>query len=320
MVYEYKEQLKELLPEYLEILEERGITENRKNDYWVCPFCGSGTNHNHTTGFHVIGGVKYMCFACGAKGDIYDLVAHIENVKGDYWRHKYNKALSILRPYLSSERPAAQPVHKQPMKIQKNDYSDYLRQCHANVGKNDYFRRRGLSNEIIEKFMLGFDPAKNLVTIPFNKNLTGGYIHRILFEGSNKYCKHGAALFNAGALDADSQYVFITEGQIDALSYEELGFPAIGLGGTNEVDRLVELLKQKPTDKILIIALDNDTAGRKATARLIDVLAEAEVECRYVVVSWIYGGHKDANECLTADRDGFRERVNKFLEMLNLGV
>lgn len=42
MGFEYKEELKELLPDYMELLEEQGKTENRGNDYWTCPFCDSG--------------------------------------------------------------------------------------------------------------------------------------------------------------------------------------------------------------------------------------------------------------------------------------
>ena len=43
MGFEYKEELKQLLPDYMELLEEQGKIENRGN-YWTCPFCGSGNN------------------------------------------------------------------------------------------------------------------------------------------------------------------------------------------------------------------------------------------------------------------------------------
>ena len=55
MGFEYKEELKEMLPDYMELLEEQAKTENRGNNYWACPFCGSGNNEHHTAAFHING-------------------------------------------------------------------------------------------------------------------------------------------------------------------------------------------------------------------------------------------------------------------------
>ena len=77
----------------------------------------------------------------------------------------------------------------------------------------------------------------------------------------------------------------------------------------NEVPKLVKRLKEKPSDKILVLALDNDKAGRRATGKLIEELAEAELDQRYIVKSDIYSKYKDANEFLVADREGFIERI-----------
>lgn len=197
------------------------------------------------------------------------------------------------------------------------DYTEYLHKCHENVVQTDYFINRGLSQETIDKFKLGYDSEKNLVTIPYNPGCKG-YVDRVLWDGNNKYYKHGNELFNVDALYSESidkflfgndEYVFITEGQIDAISFEEIGLSAIGLGGVNEVPKLVKRLKEKPSDKILVLALDNDKAGRRATGKLIEELAEAELDQRYIVKSDIYSKYKDANEFLVADREGFIERI-----------
>lgn len=85
MGFEYKEDLKQLLPDYMELLEEQGKAENRGNDYWTCPFCDSGNKQNNSAAFHIIG-TKFQCFSCDEHGDIFDLVAHIEKLskKGFY--------------------------------------------------------------------------------------------------------------------------------------------------------------------------------------------------------------------------------------------
>lgn len=198
------------------------------------------------------------------------------------------------------------------------DYTEYLYKCHENVVKTDYFINRGLSQKTINKFKLGYDPEKNLVTIPYNTDCKG-YVDRVLWDGNSKYYKHGNELFNVKLLyetEMDKRlfgdrgdYVFICEGQIDAMSFEEIGLSAVGLGGVNEVSKLVEQLKDKPSNKVLVLALDNDKAGKRATGKFIEELAEAELEQEYIVISGMYEKYKDSNEFLIADREGFIEKM-----------
>lgn len=319
MGFEYKEELKELLPDYMELLEEQGKTENRGNDYWTCPFCDSGNKQNNSAAFHVIG-TRYKCFACDAGGDIFDLVAHMENLPSD-WKKHYNRTLKIMRPYLDGNKPKKNREEYIPEFIVSIDYTEYLHKCHNNVAQIDCFINRGLSKKIIDRFNLGYDPEKKVATIPYNPDCKG-YVHRILWNSDNKYCKFGSEIFNIDALydsstDAllfgSTDYVFICEGQIDAMSFAEIGLDAIGLGGVNEVSKLVKQLKEEPCNKILVLALDNDKAGRRATGKFIEELAEAELDQDYIVISGLYGKYKDANEFLFADRKGFIDRMNSVI-------
>ena len=318
--YENKEELKSLLPTYLELLEDMGMTENRGNDFWDCPFCGSGTGINQTPAFHLLEeGTKYKCFSCGESGDIFDLVKHVEHMEDKRYPRVYAKTEKIMKPYLG--RPLdydvkAQKTEKQEVKQQ--DFSEYLKECHSQVCFTNYFHKRGLSDHIINKFQLGFDPKQNIVTIPYNVGHEGtGYIHRALWQCSNKYIKHGNEPFNIGAIkNNSSEFVFITEGQIDAMSFEEIGYPALGLGGVNEVDKLVELIVDIGTPKYLVLALDNDVPGKKETGRLIETIAETGFPFRFLTVSWIYGNYKDANEFLIKDREGFERQDKKIIGMI----
>lgn len=316
MGFEHKEDLKQLLPDYLDLLEEQGKIENRGEGYYVCPFCDSGNKQNYTAAFH-INGTRYKCFSCDAGGDIFDLVGHMEGLlKGDFVKH-YNRTLKIMRSYLDGYKPKKSREEYIPEFTIPVDYTDYLHNCHENVVQTDYFINRGLSQKTIDKFKLGYDPEKNLVTIPYNTDCKG-YIHRILWDSDNKYCKFGNEIFNINALYEPSidalicgsrDYVFLCEGQIDSLSFEEIGLGAIGLGGTNEISRLVKQLKEKPCNKILVMALDKDKAGKRATGKFIEELAEAELDQKYVVISDLYDKYKDANEYLIADREGFIKQM-----------
>lgn len=316
MGFEYKEDLKQLLPDYLDLLEEQGKIENRGEGYYVCPFCNSGDKKNYTAAFH-IDGTRYNCFACTKHGDIFDLVGYMEGLpKGDFIKH-YNRTLKIMRPYLDGNKPKKSREEYIPKFSVPVDYTEYLHKCHNNVAQTDYFSNRCLSREIIDRFNLGYDPEKNLVTIPYNPDCKG-YVDRVLWDGNSKYYKHGNELFNIDVLYEPStdallfgsiDYVFVTEGQIDAMSFTEIGLDAIGLGGVNEVSKLVKQLKEKPCNKILVLALDNDKAGRRATGKFIEELAEAELKQNYIVDSNLYEKYKDANEYLVTDRVGFNEKM-----------
>ncbi len=240
MGFEYKDELKELLPDYMELLEEQGKTENRGNDYWTCPFCDSGNKQNNSAAFHIIG-TRYQCFSCDVHGDIFDLVGHMEGLpKGDFIKH-YNRTLKIMRPYLDGGKPEKSREEYISEFCEPKDYTGYLHKCHENVDQTDYFINRGLSREIIDRFNLGYDPEKKVVTIPYNPNCKG-YVDRALWDSNSKYYKHENELFNVNAfyeigintwLSGNSDYVFVCEGQIDAMSFIEIGLDAIGLGGVN---------------------------------------------------------------------------------------
>lgn len=325
MGFEYKEELKELLPDYLDLLEEQGKIESRGDGYYVCPFCNSGDKRNYTPAFH-ISGTRFKCFSCNEGGDIFDLVAHMENLPPD-WKKHYNRTLKIMRSYLDGNKPEKTTKSKEehiPEFTTVVDYTDYLHKCHDNVSQTDYFTDRGLSQKIIDKFKLGYDLEKNLVTIPYNPDCKG-YVDRVLWDGNSKYYKHGNELFNVGALYevgineslfGDRDYVFVTEGQIDAMSFAEVGLKSIGLGGVNEVSKLVQKLKEKPSNKVLVLALDNDKAGKRATGKFIEELAEAELDQKYILISNIYEKFKDANEFLVADREEFATKMKVIINRM----
>lgn len=129
--------------------------------------------------------------------------------------------------------------------------------------------------------------------------------------------KHGNDLFNIDAIrNNESDCVFITEGQIDAMSFEEIGYPALGLSGVNEVERLVDLLVSSGTHKYLILALDNDISGRRATGKIIELLAETKLPFHIMAMSWMYGEYKDPNEFLAKDRDRFKKQIEKIVSVI----
>jgi len=132
------------------------------------------------------------------------------------------------------------------------------------------------------------------------RSINGGYA-----EKANTPTK--VNFFNGEKLFApEVQEVFITEGAFDALSVMEAGGEALGLNGTPQIKKLVQRLGERKPSATLIIALDNDNAGHKATAALAEDLTRLKIP---FITADICNGLKDPNEALTADYPAFEAAV-----------
>lgn len=69
------------------------------------------------------------------------------------------------------------------------------------------------------------------------------------------------------------------EGELDALSIIEVGGEAVALGTTTKSKALIELLKAQAPAQALIIALDNDEAGQRASRELTEGLQGLNIPC-----------------------------------------
>lgn len=101
-------------------------------------------------------------------------------------------------------------------------------------------------------------------------------------------------IFNAEALTAKTDKpIFITEGEIDAMSIIDVGFEAVALGSLGNIRQLDKIKCNRP----LVAAFDSDEAGQRAAGSL-------SLPYRLSL-----GGYKDANEALMADRAGLTRAV-----------
>ena len=78
MGFEYKNDLKELLPEYLDYLVSKGEIEERGDGFYTCPFCNSGNKQKNTAAFHV-NGTRYQCFSFFEHRVLRELDTHSKN-------------------------------------------------------------------------------------------------------------------------------------------------------------------------------------------------------------------------------------------------
>ena len=164
-------------------------------------------------------------------------------------------------PQRQPQRAQKAPQEVQYMQEVQKDYTEYYRECKARISDPaaaDYLAFRGISLEVAHRFWLGFDPKwrspaaiENGYNPPRSPRLiiptsSSSYIARDVRPDAEKCLKMKEGkvhLFNTRDLyNADDRPVFITEGEIDALSIIEAGGLATALGSAANYKMLVDLL------------------------------------------------------------------------------
>lgn len=287
---------------------------------------------------------KCHCFSCNVDYDTFDVIGIDYGLAEP--RDIFSKAyelyrLDIEQPRSASAREDFEPLEYQkqdeieqdthshihtsvytqkssraPEPRQQEDYTAYFKECRARIGEISYPQERGLSADIIERFMLGYDPnytrgtggrAWKALIIPTGR---GSFSARNIdpdAEKKDRYRKQGASsIFNRKALQKADKPIFVVEGELDALAVITVGGEAVGLGSTANYRAFLRAVEAERPSKPLIIALDNDTDGMKTAEELITGLEKAGIPSYRLNP---YGEYKDAGEALLNDREGFTAAI-----------
>ena len=294
---------------------------------YICPICGSGSGPKGT-GITTADGTHFTCWAgCFSHADLFEIIGQERGLQD--FPEQLKAAAEFFRIDLdgAEQRPQKAPAHTErrqakpaPAPAAEPDFTEFYKRAAADIEKTDY--HRGISLDTLRRFNIGFVEAwkhpKAPAAAPTSPRLiipTGrsSYLARDTREPERipererdyQKSKVGAVhLFNAAALhDPGTKWpVFITEGELDALSIMDAapGAAAVALGSTSNTRKLLDLLREKPPLYPLILCLDNDEAGQKATAELRKELGRLSIP---FTVANIYGDQKDANAALMKDRD-----------------
>lgn len=320
---EIKEQAKNRLEEYLSF---KGINTRK-------PFnCLNPEHADSTPSMSVDPHNKQYCkcFACGARYDIFDVIAAEYNIppqSAQAFKKTY-EVLGINTPSesrkegkntMQQEIQQITPTQEQnAVEVNTADYTAYYKNCMQNLENSkaaaEYLNSRGISVETALKCGVGFDeqadPAQSnhptaRIIVPTSKShYVGRAISKTIDKAYQKMNNKGGKpdIFNRHII-GNSDIIFIVEGAMDALSLIEVNTAAIALNSTSNVKILLDILKEqgKP-DTTYILSLDNDKAGRTATEELEKGLQALNID--YTIAD-VCGGYKDPNEHLTADKEHF---------------
>jgi len=134
---------------------------------------------------------------------------------------------------------------------------------------------RGFDKQSMKKWLCGISPANGLIIPVKDINFrTVGWITRqekqIPKYLYSKGLKKSHILFGQPYI-RDCEYVCVTEGPLDAMWLNQLGFPAVALLGMSMSEKQKDLILTLPTKEI-ILCLDNDEAGQRGKKRAFELL------------------------------------------------
>lgn len=165
----------------------------------------------------------------------------------------------------------------------EDDIPTIIEKAHARVEETDYFHKRGLSDETIKEYQLGYMPKCTFrgydngpgAIIPYPGE--DYYFTRLINPTGDFKCLKlpgSSPIFNAQCIN-DNNIIWVTEGQFDCLSLIELGFSAISTDSASSIQKLIDCIETNNiNDKVFIIAFDNDSAGYAGSVKLISALEE----------------------------------------------
>ena len=310
-----KEELRAGLTTYVESITEKD--RRAGNNMYKCPLCGSGTGRNHNGAFSITrDGKAWKCFSCNQGGDIFTLISLHEGLsdfKAQVKRAEEIAGNKMFTVYTKKTEKAE--VTREAKNTEK--YKGYIEACKAAAGKTDYFKSRGFSQEVVERFSLGYDEAQKVIVIPYDT--AGSYYITRSTEGKTfrKPSSDDAGVepvYNKAAL-YDKKPCFVCESPIDAISLIVAGggaCSAVALGGTGS-HKLIEQVKAKAPAAILVLSFDNDDAGEKAAATTAEDLTALNIPFIKATYSQdAYSGNKkDANDLLLSNPEQLAADIKK---------
>ena len=334
-----KREIKGKLEEYLRETHR----DQRRDGKFPCPF-HNDTEESPNMSFDKKRN-KVHCFRCGADEDIFSLIGKDRGLSDpkDIFNWAYQHyGITIHQPEKATEKPQErrdmdqnQPkteqythnsihTYTQPTGSGKDfDFTAYFKKVQGQIDKTDYpTAKRGLSEAIIKKHGLGYDPNFKVyntetkkaeewkaLIIPTGPESFTARNTDPEAESKQRIQKRGTSLlYNAEALTKAKGPIVVVEGEIDALSVIDAGGEAVGLGSLGNYRQLIDAV-EKVKDKLkqrLILSLDNDPAGKARTEEIAGELAKMGVQ--YAVFS-VSGNWHDPNDALTQDREAFTTRI-----------
>lgn len=257
-------------------LDVRGETSN--DFLCLCPFHSNrdtpSFSVSHTKGL-------FLCFnpSCNVQGNIVELIKQVSH------RNDFEAMRFILQAKQGTEQSFEDELAD--MLNDKPDFVEFSQETLDKLysGMNDrataYFESRGITQNAIDYFKLGYSENMDMVIVPVHSpdgipvGLVGRSIEGKRFKNSTNLPRN-KTMFNLHRAKRQGGTIIVVESSFDAIRLYESGFPnaVATLGGSLSNENLENL--NKYASKI-IIATDADEAGRKLGLQIANKLKRKEI-------------------------------------------
>lgn len=272
----------------------KDIKETGNNVMVTCPFHKDGTERKPSCGVSSIetpdtpAGTVH-CFTCGKNMGFERFVSFLLGVDdggstGRQWlvEHfdvSYTRQLNI---HLSrgNRRSGETEAFITEMLLQQYRYF------------HPYMYKRGLTDEIIERYDIGYDKINDMITFPVRDRYG-----RCLFLAKRSVkgkmfvlpSSRNKPLYGVYELDYSKPDIYIVESFLNALTLVKWGYNAVALMGTGS-NYQYDLINKLPF-RTIHICLDGDMAGKHGTMKLMQVIDKNKIVYNHPM----YDG-KDVND------------------------
>lgn len=250
-----------------------GITGQGNQRKALCPFHEDKTaslSVDFETGL-------FNCFACGEKGSAIDFVMKLKGLG-------FKEALTYLAdraglPHSPKEIRSAAKAGTTPRTPQKAPQHQTGQPGQAHTFTLDTIKQRIIPGGYRFTRLHVYDSAKPVYIKAIYRNADGdkqGRFYSLSDPGKGLYIDTRTAApvwFQQGQLDSrKNEPVFLPEGERDSLSLSALGLLSVTEGGSN--DKITDEMKQSMKGRVVYVLCDNDAAGLKRGAKVIDRLKD----------------------------------------------
>lgn len=284
-----------------------------------CPYHKDGQERTPSMGIRKEDGMCH-CLACGETHSLPEMIA-------DCFGKKYEFGFNWLKKNFTSEEVQEREHIK--IDLERDNTTDTMRVLADNITNkllcvseeeldsyryiHPYMYERGLTDEIIEKFDIGYDKNTDSITFPVRElngrclfvarrtikyksfNIPKG-VDKPLY-GYHEVCEQ--ALKTEKRLDK----IYLCEGLFDSLRlWCNNKYACAGFGCLYNQLQMFEI-DQLPT-RTLVLALDNDDAGKAATETL-----KRHIKNKIIKTVVLPKGRKDIGECTDEEIQNLEEII-----------
>ena len=269
--------MQDILTELKLELEDRGIERfatfrlNGVNIQTNCPFHKGGQERKPSFGVHKNTG-ECHCFACGWSGTLDMMIGelfHRDTTYGHKWLLQHFGSQEIENRERLVELPLKRVKQTQGTKREIEDLDKY-RWVHP------YMYERGLTDELIEFFDIGYDRQTDCITFPvYNAENQLEFVARRSVKGKMYKYPPNVQKPVYALNQVSTKEVYVVESFFNCFTLWKYGKQAVALLGTGK-DEQYNILR-KSNIRTFILALDPDDAGRAGTIRFRRALGKDKI-------------------------------------------